>query len=209
MVYVSADAGLTADKFGIRPEVALVFGGAENVYAEYNEAKRLCAEAGLPFVTAVLNSALSVFPGRVDIGVTLHPENLAKWLPERGLHNLPPVTYVWAHRPATNVARYTRDWGGSCSLFATKVLRTEGFNKIILCGCPMDTAAGHFLRKARWNAALAFRRGWNSHKKEIPPSCLRSMSGWTKEQFSFPTVEWLKEPCTIGPHRPRPFPLKA
>lgn len=176
----------------IPPEVALIFGGSEKVYEEYAAALALCQSAGVPTKSFVTNSALEVFPGEIDYGVTLHPEKLGGWLSKRMAAGLPAPKVVWGHRPATNVQKHTRDWGGSVSMFAVKVARQEAFVKIILCGCPMTVEDGHFLRHERWNAATAFQRGWRERGDKLGRPCIRSMSGWTLQQFGAPTDEWLK-----------------
>ncbi len=176
----------------IKPEVALIFGGAEKVFEEYAAALAMCQSVGIPVKTFVTNSALEVFPGEIDYGCTLHPEKLGKWLSGRKALGHPDPKAIWAHRPATNVHRHTRDWGGSVSMFALKVARQEGFVKNILCGCPMTTEDGHFLRHERWNAAIAFQRGWRERGDKLGRPCIRSMSGWTMQTFGAPTEEWLK-----------------
>lgn len=190
-------------------EVALIFGGAVGVAEEYKAAKELCTSLGLTTRVFVCNSAIGEFPEHIDFGVTLHPESLHKWTSLRDVRGYPKVTNIWAHRPEKNITRYTRDWGGSCSLMAVKAARMEGFKKIILCGCPMTVQAKHFLRGVDWNPALAFRRGWNSHKREIPPQCVRSMSGWTKEQFGAPDAEWLQSTLDVPTFKAKPLYLKA
>jgi hypothetical protein len=185
----------------MRDEVALIFGGSENVYAEYEAALALCKLYSRTTITAVCNSALAEFPGEIDYFMTLHPDQISSWAPHRLAKGLPPPKVTWAHRPATNVHRYTRDWGGSCSLFAVKVLRQEGFTQIILCGCPMTVEDGHFRRHERWNAATAFQRGWRSHKYQLPPQCVRSMSGWTQREFEAPDGTWLESRINVPPLR--------
>ena len=56
----------------------------------------------------------------------------------------------------------------------------------------MTVEGNHFVRQQPWNAALGFRRGWSAHMRELKPY-VRSLGGWTLEQFGEPTVEWLRE----------------
>ena len=170
--------------------VALVLGGSNDVFAEYVEAMKLCATAGIPWTVFGCNDMIEAFPGELPNGVTLHPDKLAEWLSRREAagHQRPKV--MWAHRHFANVDQWTRDWQGSVGLFAVKVAREEQFRKIICCGVPMNPDAQHFKRGVTWNAANAFRRGWVGHAKELRPF-VRSMSGWTQELFGPPTLEWL------------------
>lgn len=172
------------------PPVALVLGGSLDVFKEYVEALKLCAAAGTPYTIFACNDMIEKFPGPLDNGVTLHPDKLPTWLSRRATAGLTPPKIMWAHRSFANVDQWTRDWLGSVGLFAVKVAREEQHRKIICCGVPMNTEAQHFMRKVSWNAALAFRRGWSGHRRELSPF-VRSMSGWTREMFGPPTVEWL------------------
>jgi len=170
--------------------VALVLGGSLNVFAEYTAALKLCAAAGLPWKIFACNDMIEAFPGAMDYGCTLHPDKLPGWLSRRAAAGLPAPPVIWAHRHFANVDQWTRDWSGSVGLFAVKVAREEQFKKIICCGVPMEIHNDHFKRKVPWVAALGFRRGWSAHAQELR-RYTRSMSGWTKELFGAPTIEWL------------------
>jgi hypothetical protein len=160
--------------------VALILGGSAEVFTEYVEALKLCAAAGM----------IEDFPDLLENGVTLHPEKLLGWLSRREAAGRARPAIMWAHRGFADVNQWTRDWSGSVGLFAVKIAREEQFRKIICCGIPMTIEAGHFKRKTKWVAAGGFQRGWNSHERELLPF-VRSMSGWTKEKFGPPTIEWL------------------
>jgi hypothetical protein len=180
--------------------IALVVGGSEKVFEEYQAALDLCA--GRPTVNFVLNAMIEDFPGSIDYAVTLHPESLWSWLKLRREKGLPEPGQFWAHRPAPHITNHTRDWQGSCSLFAAKIARHIDYEKILLCGCPMTVEDKHFKRHTRWNAAHAFRRGWIARRHELPPRTVRSMSGWTRETFGFPDVEWLDADLAVSKFRP-------
>jgi hypothetical protein len=184
----------------MNPIIALVVGGSEKVLEEYKAALDLCGDR--PTVNFICNAMIEDFSGHIDYAVTLHPETLWNWLGPRRELGYPEPGQIWAHRPATHITNHTRDWQGSCSLFATKIARQLGYEKIILCGCPMTVEDLHFKRHARWNAAHAFRRGWISRRGELPPRTVRSMSGWTKETFGFPDVAWLDADLDVPVFRP-------
>jgi hypothetical protein len=170
--------------------VALILGGGNDVFAEYVEALKLCATAGTPWKVFACNDMLEAFPGTIDNGVTLHPEKLIGWLSRREAAGKARPVVMWAHRHFANVDQWSRDWSGSVGLFAVKIAREERFRKIICCGVPMNPDAQHFKRKKTWTSANAFRRGWLANARAIRPF-VRSMSGWTRDTFGPPTVEWL------------------
>lgn len=184
----------------MNPTIALVVGGSEEVFEELAAARALCGDR--PTATFVCNSMIEVFPGVIDYALTLHPEETFRWLAPRRAAGLPEPRQIWSHRSYTNITHWVADWGGSCSLFATRVARQENFEKIILCGCPMTVENKHYKRHAPWFPAIAFRRGWAKHKHEIPERCVRSMSGWTREQFRAPDIAWLDADLDIPRFRP-------
>lgn len=192
------------------PDIALVIGGSNNVFAEWRAAADLCATYAQPYHTFVCNSMIGDFPEAMTHAVTLHPENLSDWLGGRGSKGFPPPPRVWSHRPFNSVTDYTRDVQGSVGLFAVKVGRQLGYSKFILCGVPMTVEDEHYKRKARWNACTAFQKAWTSRSGELSlPQCVRSMSGWTRQQLGFPDAEWMQSAIDLPPLRPKPFSLKA
>jgi hypothetical protein len=59
-----------------------------------------------------------------------------------------------------------------------------GYQRIILCGCPLigkNDKAGSY---------ETFRRGWEARRQELEDR-VRSMSGWTREYLGAPDREWL------------------
>jgi hypothetical protein len=172
-------------------QVAVVIGGAENVFDEWRQAKELCEEALVDPVTFVTNDSIPLFPDHIDHAVTLHPDKYEReWRDARTARGLDPPGIVWAHRRHKVANRDTPDWGGSSGLFAIKVALEIGFDKIILCGVPMTLEAGHVVRKAPWRACDQFRRAWGRHQRELT-NHIRSFSGWTRTTFGPPSVGFL------------------
>ena len=209
-------------------DVALILGGSAHVFDEFNRARDLCRSYGQSWNNFCCNDMIAAYPDLIHNAVTLHPEKLNSWLAERERAGYPPVTKIWAHRPAQAARRIsivqaaarvhpasepitdnTADWGASVGGLGTKIAREEGYRKVILCGVPMTVEDGHFRRQQRWNAAHGFRRGWQRHIRELAPF-VRSMSGWTLEQFGEPNGEWLLSNIPDPrPMRPNPVRLKA
>ena len=183
----------------VASKVAVIVGGADCVLAEYVEAERLCAEAGVDFTTLVINDMIAEFQDHVDHAVTLHPDaRLNQWLDERQKNCLPAPANVWAHRKAdigvNMVTRVCPEWGkGSSGLLAVKIALQElGCDRIILCGVPMTMEGGHFKRKQPWKAVTNnFRAEWQARQSELAPY-VRSWSGWTAELFGVPTLDFVK-----------------
>lgn len=184
-------------------QIALVIAGAAAALDEY----RACLQVlpGVRAATFVVNDMIAEFPDRVDHAVTLHPTKLARWLKQREDSGLSPVGRTWAHQstesskklfPAVSdeLAGYWRCLSGylsgSSGFFALQIALVLGFRKIVLCGVPMTKEAGHFKRQREWDEALGFRAAWRPRINELRPF-VRSMSGWTLEQFGFPDAAWL------------------
>ena len=91
-----------------------------------------------------------------------------------------------------DVTSHTEDWRGSSGLFGVKVARQLGFERVILCGVPMDPKAGHVVRgPVPWKAAEQFMGGWRQRQTEIAPF-VRSWSGWTANAFGRPSLAFLE-----------------
>lgn len=185
-------------------DIALVICGGGDPLAEYRAARELIGDK--PFATFAGNDMIGDFPDHLDHACTLHPVKLPGWLYERERNGFEKSGRVWAYRFHQNglVTDSIADWGGSTGLFCTKVARTLGYVHVILCGVPMSKEIEHYRRKGQdWHAALAFRRGWNTYLNQLKPH-IRSMSGWTREQFGAPTQPWIDEELKDYNHLPLP-----
>jgi hypothetical protein len=130
--------------------------------------------------------------------VTVHPEKLDQFLEN---HNCAEIhTRVKMKRPDPRENEYVWDikLGGGSGLFAVCVMLAIGYEKIIMCGCPMDGGGGYAIKKHDGtvedprigelsnNAELV--RGYHSHLKRFRDKCqdahrVCSMSGFTKKIF--------------------------
>jgi hypothetical protein len=92
------------------------------------------------------------------------------------------------------VIRWNRpNGGGSSGLFAVLIALELGFDKLILCGMPVDgekriTSDGEV--EVGETPYQHYRKGWIL-RQGILSEHVRSMSGWTRETFGAPTAEWL------------------
>lgn len=169
--------------------IALIIGGAECAMDDYKRASDLCNSANIATKIFIINDMIASFPGEV-IAVTLHPDKLPGWLLQRQNAKLPIPSERWSNRPGKQVTHTTKDWGGSSGLFAPKIAKEKGL-KSILCGVPMLVEGMHFVRHQRWSACSAFRKPWGTHKAEMLPF-MRSMSGWTMQEYGTPDPEFLR-----------------
>lgn len=197
-------------EYPAKQDIALIVGGGGDPISEFDAAKVLCDVAHKTIATFVCNDMIALFPHRIDFGGTLHPDKMITWMNAREKNGHPmPVSTTWAHRPYKGFTNHTKDWQGSSGLFMTKIARENGYTHIILCGVPMAVEFDHFVRHVRWNAAPGFIRGWRRQHHELAPF-VRSMSGWTKEQFGEPTFTWLTDEIPdLHPMRPQTGGLKA
>lgn len=173
-------------------DVAVVMCGGGDPFAEWELTKKLCERAGKNVSIFAGNDMIEHFPENIDHAITLHPDKLSLWLPRRKASGFNDPPKVWAHRNYEGaVTHWTRDWSGSTGLFCIKIAREHGFVHIIACGVHMTIHGNHFVRQSPWTAATGFLRGWDARAEELQPY-LRSMGGWTQEQFGAPTEEWLR-----------------
>ncbi len=174
-------------------DVAIVMCGGGDPFAEWELARALCAKAEKNYSIFAGNDMIEHFPGNIDHAITLHPDKLPLWLPKRKASGFNDPPKIWAHRNYEGaVTHWTRDWSGSTGLLCIKIARECGYVHVIACGVHMNVESNHFIRNQPWNAAHGFRRGWIAHSRELKPY-LRSMGGWTQEEFGAPTEEWLRE----------------
>jgi len=169
----------------------LVLGGAACVWADAEKALAL----GDYDAVCGVKDMIADWPGRLDYGVTLHPERAEQYLRERKASGYPGRPEIWGHKNSGSgarvmVAKTTQDWAGSSGLLAVKIGLLEGFGRIVLAGVPMEASAGHYKRGQTWQQAPRYRSGWTAHKDEMLGT-VRSLSGWTRELLGAPDADWL------------------
>lgn len=134
--------------------------------------------------------------GELDAWVSLHPDKFRDLIKARAAKNSPPAERHFGHRPFEDVCEGTeykfegQSRSGSSGLFACKVAIDLGFNRLVLCGIPLDKEQGRIDGKDHWNGASAFKQGF-LEAIPIMAGRARSMSGWTQAMLGTPTSEWL------------------
>ena len=92
------------------------------------------------------------------------------------------VDYIW---PLIEKSPYS----GSSAFLGAQAAVGMGYEKIILCGCPME---GSNLQKPKSNVYNVFQKGWMKYAPKILGDKVKSVSGWTKQFLGEPTQKWLK-----------------
>ncbi|MCK9362134.1 MAG: hypothetical protein M0P74_00805 [Syntrophales bacterium] len=94
---------------------------------------------------------------------------------------------IICHEKNENVAMAIADWwkpSGSSALLGVQAALLLGYERIILCGCPLTG------RNEKSTDYSTFRDGWKERTKELA-GCVRSMSGWTRDFLGSPDEQWL------------------
>lgn len=127
--------------------------------------------------------ALNKYKGQVKYFATYHAEDIPK-CQDRAYK-------IICHKQWNDMVDIIRpidlkkEPSGSSALLGTLVAIDRGYKKIILCGCPLQG------KNDKGVSYVVFQKGWKFHKQSVA-DYVRSMSGWTKEFFGYPTLEWLR-----------------
>lgn len=161
---------------------ALVLGGASCLW---DDLRRL---GDFPATVIAVNAVGIHYPGRIDHWVTLHPANFPVWESKREGN----WDYTrWSESPPCD--EELDSWGGSSGIYGARVALHLGFDRVVLCGVPLDERP-HFHDSDRWSkgpwlVAKEHRRELDAIKDRL--GNVRSMSGYTAEVLGTPTEEWL------------------
>lgn len=173
----------------------LILGSANCVWDDLDAALELSDFEG---VVACKDAGIH-YKGQLDAWVSLHPERFVKDIATRAALRYPAADRTYGYKPSENgtwshATNYKFDGqkrSGSSGLFACKVALIDlGFERLVLCGIPLDKEAGRIDGKDRWNGASSFKQGFLEAMPHIKGT-VRSMSGWTKTQLGAPTSDWL------------------
>lgn len=86
--------------------------------------------------------------------------------------------------PGVQIVEPYRPPSGSSAITGAFAAVRMGYDRIILCGCPLTGNA------PEGNPYEAFRPGWETHRA-VFDGIVKSMSGWTMDLLGAPTEEWL------------------
>jgi hypothetical protein len=171
--------------------LAAVLGGATRGTEELATLRTLCR---VDAVFAVNDAAAAYAGSDMDAFVTLHPEKLPEWIARRNVDNKHKCDIV-AHCEGPFVTRVVdyrwpgMNASGSSGLFAVKVA-LEKYERVVLCGVPMEAMRAHYFDSAPWWDVDSFWGAWQIALPHIKDR-VRSMSGRTAMLLGMPTKEFL------------------
>lgn len=179
--------------------VCLVVGTAPCVYGDVEDALTDFPDAKI----CAVNEAVSLFES--DFLVTCHGDKIEQFLiahDEAWGTDLPEIHMKDISEATTkrNCYRWQIAIGAGSAPFAAAVMHLIGFDKIILCGCPMDGGGGYAMTHTHQGSDMDPRFGfvdqkhnlvrvWKdqlySFKNDHPDIAAKicSMSGFTKQIF--------------------------
>lgn len=127
--------------------------------------------------------------GRIKYVVTNHAEDIPEIISRVNAINVSDYRIVSPlPGPGIDIVEPYRPPSGSSAITGALAALRMGYERIILCGCPLAGNA------PEGNPYEAFRPGWESKKDELAGK-VKSMSGWTRELLGYPTKEWLSDEC--------------
>jgi hypothetical protein len=173
----------------------LVIGSARNW-----EEDVAAAEAMAEFKHFVVVKGVGcIWPREVDAWVTLHNEMIESQVADRkkaGFSDAKAI-YSWDKPPKIRCITHRTEFrwpnqkvSASSGIFGAKVAAVDlGFNRVVLCGCPLEAGWGRIDYTHAWTHARSFIKGF---LQAVPDMInVRSMSGFTREHLGAPTIEWL------------------
>lgn len=120
---------------------------------------------------------------------TFHPAEIAEILDRRRDCGGNTDYRVISHENRPEVDIFIADWwkptGSSALLGAQAAMTVLGYERIILCGCPLEG------RNGKGNSYESFRKGWETNRDKVLGK-VTSMSGWTAQLLGMPTEEWIR-----------------
>lgn len=176
--------------------VGVVLGGASCLFDDVAELRAMLDPAACTIIA--VNDAGFRWPGRIDHWATLHPEELGWRKARRQKYEYPGGYRTWTRNYPMGMEKMERlcdqvigaPWtDGSSGFLGVGVAWTLGLRRIVLCGVPMD-GGGRLERMGGWVSHGTFRPAWKAASHPVR-AALRSMSGWTRDQFGVATPEWL------------------
>lgn len=127
------------------------------------------------------------YEGDIEYFFTYHPNDIKQYNEKRkqkGLSlNYTIVSHVF---DKDNIVSQTEPWespSGSSAMLGTLFSMRIGYEKIVLCGCPLEG------NNDKGFSYKPFRKGWMTRKDKVVNK-VRSMSGWTAEFLGKPEKDW-------------------
>lgn len=175
----------------------LILGTASNIYDDEKAARNLFK----PDIVIAVNHMGIHHAGLIDHWASCHVELFPEWLKARADDGHDEVGQLWTAQ--SNMPHLTTELKAlgvkgapysetSSGGLAVEVALQLGAGKIILAGLPLQNGGHYYGDENAFMEEAHYRRGWLAKKAEWADK-VRSMSGWTMEEFGRPTKAWLKE----------------
>lgn len=180
----------------------LILGGAACLHADLEVAQKTVRFDAV----GACNDAMTIWAGELEFAATLHARYFGagpSWRKRRAERGYPPAKAHYGHPEAFEGSlaqragltpdviatpySFASEKSGSSGLFAAKVALVDlGFDRVVLCGVPMDPVP-HFTGRESWvprdthgrTSAHGFRNSWLAVPQEYRDR-MRSLSGWTR-----------------------------
>jgi hypothetical protein len=168
----------------------VIIGSSSSVMKEYEAVSKMLEDKVYKLM-AIGYDAVNKTYDRIDYVATYHPEDLKRTY-ERRKEFKGNIDYkVISHKAYKNESPdilisfdAIKEISGSSALLGVYAGQKLGFNKIILCGCPLEGKNGSGITYTQ------FQKGW-VFSKQLNTNLVRSMSGWTADFLGKPTKTWL------------------
>jgi len=167
-------------------EIIIITGSAPNTLKDMTACHDIIGDRPRLYMAIGLD-AVDKYALPIRYMATFHPVEIPAIHNRRAAINGNLDYEIISHESREDVNHCIGDWwkpSGSSALLGVQAALRIGYNRIILCGCPLTG-------KNEQNGSYEnFRNGWIPRVREIDGR-VRSMSGWTKELLGAPTQEWL------------------
>lgn len=195
--------------------IALIVGGGLGMWREWRVAVDMVAAAGARAVYIAINGAGVEHPDPLHHWASQHIDNLYDgpyhWARGRRANGLGEDYIRWSISKGGNVDRIIKHWKGGSSGWVGVGVGIEGAHcdGAIVSGIPLDPRPNPYnhMSKDGWGAYARFREPWaqiagtrtrTSSTRVIRAKFpdlkgrIRSTSGWTRQVFGPPSVEWIR-----------------
>ena len=177
----------------MRSKLLIITGSAPCVLEDLARAKELATSYDL---LAVGLDAVDKYAEPIKYVSTYHPKEIAEIAERRaGYGNTDYLVISHQEKPGVDIC--IKDWwipSGSSSLLGVQAAQRLGYDKIILCGCPLTG------KNKDEQDYKNFHSGWQKRLKEIS-ACVRSLSGWTRDLLGAPDDQWIMEAENADRHQ--------
>ncbi len=170
--------------------IAIIAGSAECLWKDVERFKEIL-EPGTVVDVACINHTALHWPRAFQYWITWHTD-LFTDLKDQMKHT--PITIGPDDTADVDMlVSFTGFMATDSSLYAVKVLLDLGFDRVVLCGVPIDNSRKFYDKPEdelpQWDSSN-IQHAWLQESKSFNGK-VRSMSGNTRGMFGEPTKEWL------------------